>query len=65
MKNNVKRLPLPKLVRMASLNPAKAIGIDSTKGSIAEGKDADFCFADEDFNISATILRGEIIYTEA
>lgn len=62
VKNNVKRLPLPKLVKMASLNPAKAIGIDGTKGSIAEGKDADFCFADEDFNISATILRGDIIY---
>ena len=40
----------------------KAIGIDKTKGSIEIGKDADFCFADEQFNISRTILRGRTIY---
>ena len=32
------------------------------KGSIAVDKDADFCLADEDMNISRTILRGETIY---
>ncbi len=62
VRQNVKRLSLHKIVRMASLNPAIAIGIDKAKGSIAVGKDADFCFADEDMNISRTILRGETIY---
>ena len=62
MRQNVKRLSLHKIVRMASLNPAIAIGIDKTKGSIAVDKDADFCLADEDMNISRTILRGETIY---
>ena len=62
VKNNTKRLALYKIVKMASLNPAKALGIDNVKGSIAPGKDADFCFADEDMNISRTILRGRTIY---
>ena len=62
MHENNRRLPIHKVVRMASLNPAKAIGIDGVKGSIENGKDADFCFADEKFNISRTILRGRTIY---
>jgi len=62
MHNCYKRLPLHKVVKMASLNPAKAIGIDKTKGSIEAGKDADFCFADDQMNISRTILRGRTIY---
>ena len=62
MHENNRRLPIHKAVNMASLNPAKAIGIDKTKGSIEKGKDADFCFADENFAISRTILRGKTIY---
>ncbi|MBR5379286.1 MAG: N-acetylglucosamine-6-phosphate deacetylase [Clostridia bacterium] len=62
MLKNVSRMPLHRAVRMASLNPAKALGIDGAKGSIDLGKDADFCFADENMNISRTILRGETIY---
>ena len=62
LKQNVSRLPLHKAVRAASLSPATAIGIDKVKGSIADGKDADFCFADEDMNIYRTILRGRTIY---
>ena len=63
MHRNVKRLPIHKVVKMASLNPAKALGIDGVKGSIKPGKDADFCFADDDFNISRTILRGRTIFS--
>ncbi|MBQ6645834.1 MAG: N-acetylglucosamine-6-phosphate deacetylase [Clostridia bacterium] len=62
LKQNVSRLPLHKAVRAASLSPATAIGIDKTKGSITDGKDADFCFADENMNIYRTILRGRTIY---
>ena len=62
LKNNVRRLPLHKAVRAASLSPAQAIGVDKTKGSIKDGKDADFCFADEDMNIYRTVLRGHMIY---
>ncbi|MBQ3668230.1 MAG: N-acetylglucosamine-6-phosphate deacetylase [Clostridia bacterium] len=62
LKQNVSRLPLHKAVRAASLTPAAAIGMDKVKGSIADGKDADFCFADGDMNIFRTILRGRTIY---
>ena len=57
-------LPLNEIVNMASLNPARRIGIDACKGSIESGKDADFAFADENMHISQTILRGQTIYQE-
>jgi len=62
MHENNRRLPIYKAVNMASLNPAKAIGIADRKGSIECGKDADFCIADDDFQVSRTILRGRTIY---
>ena len=46
----------------ASLNPAKALGEDKEIGSIEVGKRADIIIADEKFNISMTILGGEIKY---
>ncbi|AEE90666.1 N-acetylglucosamine-6-phosphate deacetylase [Tepidanaerobacter acetatoxydans Re1] len=44
-------VPLQDAVRMASLNPARAIGIDRYKGSIEIGKDADLIIFDEELNI--------------
>ena len=38
---------LPDAVRMATLNPARAIGLDRTKGSIEIGKDADLVLFDQ------------------
>ena len=55
-------LSLNEIVNMASLNPAKRIGIADRKGSIEPGKDADFAFADENMNITRTILRGRTIF---
>ncbi len=49
-------------VNCASLNPAKALGEDKEIGSIEVGKRADIIIADEKFNISMTILGGEIKY---
>lgn len=49
-------------IRMASLSPAKAIGIDKYKGSIEIGKDADLLLIDEKINISATIVGGNPIW---
>lgn len=47
--------------RMASLNPAKVIRADHFKGSIKEGKDADFIITDKDFNLINTIIRGKAV----
>lgn len=49
-------------VHMASLSPAKFLGINDKKGSIAENKDADLCAIDPDGNVLMTIIDGEIVY---
>lgn len=54
--------PFWKVISAASLNPAKAIGVDDRKGSIEAGKDADIIITDADFNIVKTIIGGEIKY---
>ena len=56
-------LKLWEAVNAASLNPAKRIGVDATKGSLETGKDADIAICDSDFNIRRTILGGRTIYT--
>jgi N-acetylglucosamine-6-phosphate deacetylase len=46
---------------MASLNPAKAIGMDCEIGSIEKGKNADFVFVDDRFNVKQVMLEGELV----
>ena len=55
-------LPLWEIVNAASLNPATAIGMGDTKGSIEVGKDADLIITDMNFDIKKTIMQGEIRY---
>ena len=45
---------------MASLNPAKAIGMDDRIGSIEAGKLADLVFVDDRFNVRKVMLEGEL-----
>lgn len=44
--------------RMASTNPARAVGLDAQVGSVAAGKRADLVFVDGDFHVKAVMLRG-------
>ncbi len=53
-------LELYQAVACASLNPAKALGVDDEIGSIEVGKRADLVITDEKFNVNMTILGGEI-----
>ncbi len=55
-------MPLWTVVAAASLNPAKAIGVDDRKGSLEAGKDADIIITDRDFNIMKTIIGGNVKY---
>ncbi len=55
-------LPLYQVVNAASLNPATAIGVADTKGSIESGKDADLVIFDENINIQKTIIGGTVRY---
>lgn len=49
-------------VNCASLNPAKALGVDNEIGSIENGKRADLVLFDKEFNVKMTISDGEIVY---
>lgn len=55
-------LPFNEIVNMASINPAKRIGVDSERGSLETGKRADIALCDDNINIKATIIGGEAIY---
>lgn len=59
---NVLELSIEDAVDMATKNPAKNLGIFDSKGSIKEGKDADFTVIDKDFNVYMTVSEGHIIY---
>jgi len=45
---------------MASLNPAKVVGMDDEIGSIEPGKVADLIFVDDKFNVQKVMLNGDI-----
>lgn len=47
---------------MSTLNPARAIGVSSHKGSLEVGKDADLVLLDEAFNVELTVVHGEIVF---
>ena len=55
-------LPVWKVVRMASLNPARRIGVSECKGALTVGHDADWILADEEFNVYRTVIGGEVIW---
>lgn len=50
--------PLAEVSRMASLNPARLIGIDHLTGSIAVGKAADLLLLDEAYNLKGVFADG-------
>lgn len=54
-------LEIYEAVKMASLNPARVIGVDTHKGSLAVGKHSDIIIFDEEFNVSITIIGGKVL----
>ena len=56
-------LPLEEVVKLASQNPAKNLGVFDQMGSIKEGKRADFVILDKDLNVAQTVRNGKVIYT--
>jgi N-acetylglucosamine-6-phosphate deacetylase len=57
-------LPLNHAVQMATLNPARAMGLDERLGTVTEGKDASLIVIDEDVNVLLTMVKGEIVYQD-
>jgi N-acetylglucosamine-6-phosphate deacetylase len=56
--------PLEEMWVTSSLNAARAIGISARKGSLEIGKDADFVLLDDSFEVSMTIIQGEIVFSK-
>ena len=48
-------------IRMASLNPAMAVGIDREVGSLERGKKANFVIMDDAVNIKKVFLDGDLV----
>ena len=49
-------------VNTATRNPAAVLGLQSTKGTIETGKDADLVLLNEDWSVHATIVGGAVVY---
>lgn len=54
-------IPLEDAVRAATINPARAIGVDDRYGSIAAGKVASAVVLNEDLSVRHVILRGRLL----
>ena len=48
-------------VRMASETPARLIGVDDRKGTLAKGKDADIVILDKELNVRCVWSMGKIV----
>ncbi|RIU94488.1 N-acetylglucosamine-6-phosphate deacetylase [Oceanobacillus picturae] len=55
---------LQEVIEMASVNPAKQLGLYDRKGSITVGKDADLLLVDRQLQIASAICRGEVAFRE-
>jgi N-acetylglucosamine-6-phosphate deacetylase len=64
LKNVIKfgDLTLVEGVQMASYNPALVLGLESRKGSLEAGKDADITFFNDNFEIFYTMVEGETVF---
>ena len=55
-------LPFESVIKAATLNPAKTLGIEEDTGSILPGKYADLVALDKDFNVRYTFINGQCVY---
>ena len=64
VKNVVEKVgvPLIDVIDMATINPARNLGVDKEMGSIALGKKANLVVLDKDFSVVMTIREGNVIY---
>lgn len=53
---------LPEALTLATINPARSLGIADRKGSIEVGKDADIAICDTFMNVQRTIVEGITVY---
>jgi N-acetylglucosamine-6-phosphate deacetylase len=54
--------PFYEAIKCAARNPARVLGIDDVKGTLAAGKDADIILFDAELEIKTTVRNGKILY---
>jgi N-acetylglucosamine-6-phosphate deacetylase len=52
-------LPLEKVLKMVTVNPAKLLKVESRKGTLTRGRDADIVIMDKEMNLSDVFFRGK------
>ncbi len=64
VKNGINQmgLSISDSLRMATLTPAKIVGVDDRKGSLENGKDADIVIFDKNLDVIKTIVSGKIVF---
>jgi N-acetylglucosamine-6-phosphate deacetylase len=55
-------MPLRIALKMATINPAVAISVNKSKGSLEAGKDADIVIIDDKVNVCMTMVKGKVVY---
>lgn len=55
-------LALQDAVKLATVNPARIIGVDRYKGSLTPGKDADIVIMDRNLEVLLTMVEGRSVY---
>jgi N-acetylglucosamine-6-phosphate deacetylase len=55
-------VPLTDAIKMITHTPARILGLENRKGSLAVGKDADIVLFDNNINIKMTMIRGKVVY---
>lgn len=56
---------IEEVIRLATINPARVLGLDDRKGSLAVGKDADIVIFDDELNVHTTIVKGKVVYEDS
>jgi N-acetylglucosamine-6-phosphate deacetylase len=54
--------PLPAAIQTVTQNPARLLGIEHKKGTIAPGKDADLVLLENDLSVCATMVAGKTVF---
>ena len=55
---------LPEVSQMASVNPAKLLGLGQTHGSVDLGKRADLVLVDRNGDLRLTMISGKVVHNE-
>ena len=55
-------LPVTEVLPMATINPARLLGLADRKGALKPGLDADLVITDQDWNVQLTMVGGRIVH---